>query len=610
MNNKFWTILILAAIIAINFAFGFPRLDKYSAVDEPYWTYGRTSKFWSGIKNMKWSRTNINDKPGITTAIISGVGLLKVNPLPYESLRQKVKTDGELSGIRSINFYLRLPIYLFSLIFFGLFYFFVRKLFGEEVALFSAAAIGLSPIILGISLIINPDSLLWGFLPLSLLSYLAYLKEDKRKFLIASGIFLGLSLLTKYVSNILYVFFFGLIFLDYIFSEKKEIGIYLKNKFIDYGLLVLISLATFFVLFPATWTKPIMVLESTFLSVVFHSTWPGFLVILGIIFFDLFILKGKMISIIVNFSARNKNLLLRLSALAMLAIIVFTAINTYSGMKFFDFEAYLASPKSGEDTPFIFKNFLGNSLSGVYALIFGLTPITLVFFLWALVLWAKKREMDRNDVYVFYLAFFIFAYFIAAAANKVGVTVRYQIVNYPLAAIVSSFAFVQMIKKYFPKTVSATRIILIILFISISTVFLWTAKPFYLAYSSEILPEKYIINSKDMGDGSYEAAQYLNKLPNARDLIIWTDKGAVCEAFVGRCYIGFDFDEWKENRFDYFVASSGRKVRSIKMSGPFERFADFEKLYSPEVYDYKIEINNRPNNFVKIINAQKIYRSE
>jgi len=53
------------------------------------------------------------------------------------------------------------------------------------------------------------------------------------------------------------------------------------------------------------------------------------------------------------------------------------------------------------------------------------------------------------------------------------------------------------------------------------------------------LPKNFIVNLKGMGEGSFEAASYLNSLPNAHEMTIWSDKGAVCEAFAGNCFIDF-----------------------------------------------------------------------
>ena len=231
-------------------------------------------------------------------AIISGAGLPFIpNPKESKSLAYQPKTAQQLNTIDNIYYYLRLPIFLFFLLALPLFYFLIKKLLGANIAIFSIIFIGLSPIILGITLIINPDSLLVIFLPLSVLSFLLFQKEEKKKYLYLSGLFLGLSLLTKYVANILYVYFIALIFLEYILDAKKQtvpLFRYLKNALFNYGLLVLISLAVYFVLFPATWIRPEMVLNGTVLSQAFESTWPIFAALLGLILLDTILLKNKI----------------------------------------------------------------------------------------------------------------------------------------------------------------------------------------------------------------------------------------------------------------------------------------------------------------------------
>ena len=223
--KKYLVPLVIGIVLVSNLWFGLERLGNYSSVDEPYWTYGRITKFWNGVKAHNWKSTNVNDKPGITVAILSGAGLATIDPMPYKSLRGDVKTEAELRDINTINFVFRLPIYLFCVLLLPLFYFLLRKLFDETTALVSFTLIGLSPILLGISLIINPDSLLWLFLPLSLLSYLVFQKNNQSRYLYATGMLLGAALLTKYVANILYVFFFFLPFLEYIFSKEKPINL-------------------------------------------------------------------------------------------------------------------------------------------------------------------------------------------------------------------------------------------------------------------------------------------------------------------------------------------------------------------------------------------------
>lgn len=606
--KKFLAPFLIIFILCINLALGFPRLSKFSAVDEPYWTYGRTSKFWNSVKAHKWKSTNVNDKPGITVAIISGLGLTQIDPMPYRSLRGDAKTDEQLAIVDKINFSFRLPIFIFTLLILPLFYVFLKKLFGATIAIIGFIFIGLSPIILGISLIINPDSLLWIFLPLSMLSYFIFQKENERKYLFISGIFLGLSLLTKYVSNILYIFYFLLPFLHYIFQEKKQDLLpYLKKASVDYCILVAISMIVFFILFPATWAHPSLLLKGTFLSKVFEKTWPLFAGIIILIMTDMFFLKSKAMKWLLDFISQYKKLILRIASGAFLLAILFVLLNTYSGMKFYDFEATIASPKGSMDS-FDIVIFAEKIFADFYSLIFGVSPLILLSAIYALlaIFWGKEK-ISKKSIIIFYLSSFIFFYYLGSTVNDVVATVRYQITLYPLFFIIAAIGLAEIIsqntiKKYLPKTAVYFAAIAILFFS------LWQIKPFYFAYASALLPNKYQVNFKDMGDGSYEAADYLNNLPDARNLTVWSDKGAVCAEFVGRCVIGFTDKHIKNERFDYFIVSSGRKSRSLKMSYHLQNIIDFKKAYSTDDVIKKITIGGRAENYVKIISAGTLYK--
>jgi len=604
-KKELGAILLLSSIIAVNLFFGLPRLDKYSAVDEPYWTYDRTSKFWSGVTKPKFSRTNINDKPGITVAIFSGLGLLKYDPMEYKTLRQKPKTQEQLETINSINFLFRLPIYLLSLIFLPLFYSFTRKIFGKLTANFSTILIGLSPILLGMSLIINPDSLIWIFAPLSLLSFLVYLKEDKLRFAAISGIFLGLSLLTKYVSNVLYVYFFLLIFIDFIFSAKQtEFFSYLKNKMIGYLILVASSLATFFILFPAVWVKPIMLLEGTFMNKTFMPFLPFFGVILLFIGLDFFFLKSKIIRTILEKISPYRKIII-LSFLGFFLLLMFTVIiNVYSGMRFGDFMQIIASPKGTNDlfSPAVFG---GKILAEIYSLIFAVSPLALILVISyiAVLIIRHKKEDSIATKNVFYFLLFILIYYIASTASGAVAVVRYQVMLYPLFFIITGMAFARFVQI---EKLKKHQIIISIIFALALIFSLASVKPFYFAYNSEILPKKYVVNLKDMGDGSYEAAAYLNSLPNPQNLIIWSDKGAVCAVFSGRCEIGLDAKNIKGKNFDYIVISTGRMSKTFKTETSAKSYIDLEQAYLTEDYSFKVEIGGRPDNFVKVVDAKQL----
>lgn len=609
---RLFTLTVLIAVFGINAFFGYPRLSNFSAVDEPYWTYERIPDFWRAVKEKRWKRTKINDKPGITVALVTGPGLFWINPLDYETYRQKPKTEEILTAINKISFIFRLPLYLFILSTIPLFYFFIKKLFNRQIALLSTIFIFLSPIILGISLIINPDSLLWIFLPLSMITHLIFLKNKEKKYLIGSGIFLGLSLLTKYVANILFIYFFAIIFLEYIFNDKQvgtKITKYIKQEFLNYLLLSLTAIATFFILFPATWESPELILKSTFLSDAFKSTWPLFLGIIAIIAVESILLKGKVLQPIINFIRKKKSWIITLFTGIFLTFSLFALINPFLGMKNYNFEEILASPKSGRDFSASGEFLLSNISSDFWALLYGISPLALLLFLFSIIKILKQEEKyrDENRV-IFYFIFFTLLYYFGSSFNGIGATVRYQIVIYPLAFIVSAIGIYRFIEIEKIKQIKKIPIFetIIILMLLASLWSLLSIKPFYFSYASSLLPKDYVLNVREMGDGSFEMAKYLNSLPGAKEMIIWSDKGAVCERFIGKCVTDLDKKDFILNNYDYFTLSSGRASKTIDRLS--DEVYDFRKLYYQDKTSFEIFFDNRPGSFVKVIKNENASR--
>jgi hypothetical protein len=91
-------------------------------------------------------------------------------------------------------------------------------------------------------------------------------------------------------------------------------------------------------------------------------------------------------------------------------------------------------------------------------------------------------------------------------------------------------------------------------------------------------------------------------------MTIWSDKGAVCEAFVGRCHIDFKNDTFRENNFAYFVVSTDRMSRSLKMSNGNIQDIDFNKLYSLANPEFEVIIGGRKTNFVKVIKNNSLIK--
>ncbi|MCI0471343.1 MAG: glycosyltransferase family 39 protein, partial [Candidatus Aminicenantes bacterium] len=372
-------------IISSSFYFGFQRLENFSGVDEPLWSYDRVPKFWNAVSTHNWKKTNICDKPGVPLAIVSGAGLPFIeNPKSYRYLRFEPKTPEQLQDIRDVYFFLRLPVFLFTLAILPLFYFLIKKLLGKNTARFSIIFIGLSPILLGISLIINSDAMLWILSALATLGLFTYLKERHRKYLILSGFFLGLSVITKYVANILFVYFFLIFLLEYLFHAHRKIPIakYLKRALIDYLILAATAVGTAFIFFPATWVKFSVLWNATLGNDVFSSTWPLFVGVIGLLAVDALAFRSKFSAIIFGFFAKYKRIISAAVAVLFLAFCAFVFLHVWAGFNVYDLQSIIASPKGIGEGSVIYK-YAGAISADFYSLLFSISPLVLVLILFS-----------------------------------------------------------------------------------------------------------------------------------------------------------------------------------------------------------------------------------
>ena len=611
MLKKYLTAAIIGLVIILHLALGLPRIAEFSAVDEPYWTYDRIPRFWSAVAALKWKSTDINDKPGITAAALGGFGLLSYDPMQYKSMRDEVKSERQLFEINDINYHFRLPIFLFGTFGLLLFYFFLRKLFDPMVALLGFLFMGLSPIIFGMTMLINVDALLWVLVPLSLLSYFVFKKDGDRRYLLSTGILLGLSLLTKFTANILIIFFFFLPFLEYIVAETKpELTTYLKRSLRHYLAIIGIALLTMFILWPAAWVKPKVLLNGTFLSKAFETTWPLFVAILVFIAADIFLFRNALTRRVLEFLSMHKARFFQFFTGLLLVGIAFAMLNTYLGMRLADLLSVLTSPKGIGIGP-AWVTYPRAIAADLYGLVFGLPPLVLLAFLWALLLNMKQRaNYTREATLVLTLSIFMLLYYFGSTVDQVIDTPRYQIVIYPIACIIAALGVASLLQQAkFKKLIPLPTIWTVALLGLLVLPSILLSRPFYFAYASVLLPEQYLLNYKDMGDGSYEAADHLNHLPNPEQLSIWSDKGAVCAVFRGQCTIGFKKKDLEGKHFDYFVISVGRQSRSSKLSGGVNNIVNFKTIYHPATPSISnLIINNRPENFVKIISGEVLGR--
>jgi hypothetical protein len=180
---------------------------------------------------------------------------------------------------------------------------------------------------------------------------------------------------------------------------------------------------------------------------------------------------------------------------------------------------------------------------------------------------------------------------------------RYSIILYPFISIFGAIVIIELFKSFkLDKRKNIPIVSAVILLLGI--IQFWQIKPFYFSYTNFLLPQKYTVHDS-WGHGSYEAAEYLNALPEAEKLIIWSNSDTVCRFFKGQCLRSRKIN-LNLVKPDYFVIS---KRGALKERNHFEFTADSEYEKNSEYYFknldnnyiWQILVDNRPENFIKIV---------
>ncbi len=603
------TLFAVLFFTGLFFSFTTYRLGQYAAVDEPLWLYGRIEKYWNNIKDNEWQKTDVSDKPGITVSLISGAGLLRYTPAHFDDKRSQgeVFVSKNTEEMTSFFFTFRFPIVLVLTILLPLVYFLLERLTNKQTALFSYAFLTTSPILIGVAKIINPDALLWLFTTLSLLSYLVFQKRPWYRYLLLSGFFLGLALLTKYIANIIFIYLLALLFLEYLYhplQTKRSVSEYIRSTFIHIGLVIFVALATFYLLLPANWVEPYELIRSTILSQAFERVAPLFAAIVAFLLLDQGLNKSRATTFILRITGRAQVWIGKGLGVLFLGSVFFVLVTTWMGMPVYNFMDLISSPKTIGDH----SGILGIFLTNFYPLIFSLTPIALLSLLIA-TFSLFKTNFSQNDGarFVLYALIFTLVYYLGATVNGVGSIIRYQIIIFPLIALVAGVGLSTLTTWLQNKIPHKKRLVfpVILSIVAISSIYTLVKTPFPLSYASSLLPKQYYVDLKDMGPGSYEIAQQLNQLPNAQNILIWTDKDGVCQFFVGRCKRGNGTSVINDQSIQYVVISSARENRTGNMIR--SRYDDNPDSVVPihlfydrtDEADFTVLINGRPSHYVK-----------
>ena len=218
-----------------------------------------------------WAGALVLGYPGVPTLVLgaAGVGLRYVGhylgwlPLPWvtgdllPTLDQVTTRFGVFEYPLDFIWWVRLPLVLAAALSILVIYLLIKRLVDGRVALLAALIIAFDPFILAHTRIIHVDGPLAYFMFLSFLAFLLYLNQGAWKWLLLSGLFGGLAVLSKTPAALL-----GPILLVgglcYALFPPPELPRSVRWKRLLLALLgwSLVAAVAFFALWPSMWSRP------------------------------------------------------------------------------------------------------------------------------------------------------------------------------------------------------------------------------------------------------------------------------------------------------------------------------------------------------------------
>jgi len=616
-------LFLLISVVSF-FSFGFYHLAKFETTDEHLWKYDRIPQYWNSLKAGDLEKTYINDKPGITVALISGIGLLsEPNPKADATLPSGnallEKYDYQQS--EKTNFYFRFPILIFASLSLLAFFYLSLKAFGSrKIAVAITALISANTILIGMSQIINPDSFFWIFGGLSILSYLAFLNNRERKFLIACGILTGFALLSKYTAFILFLFFILASLAKIIFQKPADAAKsdwkFILKEISNIVIIFVISNLIFAIFLPAVFIHPEYLFKgiSQFLNLKMILAAAVLVAALSALIY----FQRNIIGKISQYCSQKQKLFTAIPLLLLSFILFISIINVWTGQNLAPVSDLKDQAYANEPKDFSFKPIMNNKdrtffnnfqlyLMESYPFIFSISPLFILLIFFAVFLSFKKKISSQSAVVIFSSSIFILLYVYSTLMAKIITNARYSIILYPVVSILAVF-ILKEIFAYFKINDFKKWYWTIFAFLIFSWTILFSIKPFYFCYSSKLLPNQYTVHDS-WGHGAYEAAQYLNSLPDAESLIIYSNSETVCRFFKGSCLKSRKIDLAKIQP-DYFVFTKRGIIKEKNhfiLSNNPDKNKDFN-YYLKKMennYTWQLSIDNRPDNFIKIVEFEK-----
>jgi hypothetical protein len=190
-RKRFWFGLIAIFLLALSVRLSRPA-SKYTV-----W-YERSAEFWDALLRGDWAGTYQRHHPGVTTMWIAGSGMRLYLASQGESASEMRNLPSELSSpqgpaVRAGIAVIALVVALSTVAAYVLLF----RMNGWRTAFAAGWLLALDPFHVTHSKMIHVDALLASFMLLSALFLISYLRQNLWVYLVVSGVFGGLALLTK-----------------------------------------------------------------------------------------------------------------------------------------------------------------------------------------------------------------------------------------------------------------------------------------------------------------------------------------------------------------------------------------------------------------------------
>jgi len=277
-------LLDIVVFCVLLLALAIPRflaLDRLVTPDERFWL-DRSGRFYYALAHRNFAATYEKSHPGVTVMWAGLTGFVAVYPRYYEPREGQDRPVGLPALMRQeLDMPLRILVaarqtmillHLMALVF-GFLY--ARRIFGLLPALIGFLLIAFDPFHIALSRVLHVDGLMADLALLSLLAFLAYMKEGDRTTLVVSAVAAGLAWLTKSPG----LFLVPLIVLLAVFSPGRLKSTWgklewWKSILQSAKILVIwgvIAAFVFCLLWPAMWVNPVDSLVQMFTDAIGYA---------------------------------------------------------------------------------------------------------------------------------------------------------------------------------------------------------------------------------------------------------------------------------------------------------------------------------------------------